>query len=58
MLYVVCVYIVVCGICLIILPTDMTEERKAKGTIFDKDTEIDKKVKEHQKDVPHLILED
>lgn len=56
MLYVVLVYFAVCGLALVFLPTNMTDERSKKGTIFDKD--IEEQVKEHQKDIPPLKIGD
>lgn len=56
MFYIVCVYIVVCLSALVFLPTNIPEERAKKSTIFDDD--IEKKVKEHLKDIPDLNLGD
>lgn len=64
MLYVVCMYIAICGLALVFLPINIPEERAKKGSIFDKSTsvndpeadDIERKVKEHLKDVPDLSL--
>lgn len=58
MLYVVCVYFVVCGMCLILLPSNIPESRATRKSIFDKDDvlipekTIDEIVAEHLKDIP------